>query len=84
MPFYDAPAQPPKGTDVLDTARNRIRLPLLLGLLVVLATGCDGNPAQPWHYWISIVLLASALLILFVALPIGWWIKVGRLKYRGR
>jgi hypothetical protein len=30
------------------------------------------------------VLLASAVLVVFVDLPIGWWLRVGRLKYRGR
>jgi hypothetical protein len=37
--------------------------------------------AQPWHYWIAPVLFLSALAILFVVLPVGYYLKVWRLKH---
>lgn len=73
-----------RGADVPRTSWNRARLPLLLGVLAGLATGCSGSDAQPWHYWISIVLFASALGVALIALPVGYYLKVWRLKQRGR
>lgn len=58
--------------------------PLLLVLLAVGAAGCGGDEALQWHYWIAPVLMASALFIVFVALPLGYYLKVWRLKHRGR
>ena len=40
--------------------------------------------AQPWHYWIAYVLLFSALGILFIALPVGYYMRVWRLKHPRR
>jgi hypothetical protein len=37
--------------------------------------------AQPWHYWIAFVLFFSAMGIVLVALPIGYYLKVWRLKH---
>ena len=53
-------------------------------LLVLVSAGCDGDAALPWHYWIAPVLLLSILGIVFVALPLGYYLKVWRLKHRGR
>jgi hypothetical protein len=37
--------------------------------------------AQPWHYWIAFVLFFSAVVIVLFALPIGYYLKVWRLKH---
>jgi hypothetical protein len=37
--------------------------------------------AQPWHYWIAWVLFFSAMGFVLVALPIGYYLKVYRLKH---
>jgi hypothetical protein len=37
--------------------------------------------AQPWHYWIAFVLFFSALGIVLIALPVGYYLKVWRLKH---
>jgi hypothetical protein len=37
--------------------------------------------AQPWHYWIAPILFLSALFIVLVAFPIGYYRKVWRLKH---
>ncbi len=37
--------------------------------------------AQPWHYWIAFVLFASALGIALVALPVGYYKRVWRVKH---
>ena len=37
--------------------------------------------AQPWHYWIAHVLFFSALVITLVALPVGYYKRVWRLKH---
>ena len=60
---------------------------LTLTLLLVTASSAaasTGSPlaeAKPWHYWISIVLVISALGIVFIALPIGYYLRVYRLKH---
>lgn len=66
------------------TSLNRSRLLLVLGVLAVVVSGCGGVAAQPWHYWIAIVLLASVVGVVLVALPLGYYKKVWRLKHRGR
>ena len=40
--------------------------------------------AQPWHYWIAFVLLMSALGIVLIALPVGYYLRVWRLKHPRR
>jgi len=45
------------------------------------STGATLGEAEPWHYWISIILLASALGVVLIALPIGYYMRVYRLKH---
>ncbi len=45
------------------------------------STGATVADAQPWHYWIAFVLLASALGIVLIALPVGYYMRVYRLKH---
>jgi thiosulfate reductase cytochrome b subunit len=40
--------------------------------------------AQPWHYWIAWVLFVSALGVVLIALPIGYYLRVYRLKHPKR
>lgn len=47
----------------------------------VASTGARFAEAQPWHYWIAWVLLLSALGILLIALPVGYYKRVYRLKH---
>jgi len=62
---------------------------LTIALAVLLATaspavassGATLAEAQPWHYWIAWVLLLSALGVLLIALPLGYYMKVYRLKH---
>ncbi len=61
-----------------------LRTVLATAFLVVFAAGCDGNAAQPWHYWIPFALVATIVFIVFVAMPLGYYFKVYRLKHRGR
>jgi len=55
-----------------------------VAFLAVFAAGCNGNAAQPWHFWLAILLFGSAALVAFVVLPLGYYLKVYRLKHRGR
>ena len=48
------------------------------------STGATLAEAQPWHYWIAFVLLISALGILLIALPVGYYLRVWRLKHPRR
>jgi thiosulfate reductase cytochrome b subunit len=63
---------------------------LALTLLVVMATPAVASTggvlaeAKPWHYWIAYVLVASALGIVLIALPIGYYLRVYRLKHPRR
>ena len=61
-----------------------LRTVLATACLVLFAAGCDGRSAQPWHYWIPFALMATVLFIVFVAFPLGYYLKVYRLKHRGR
>jgi hypothetical protein len=47
----------------------------------VASTGATLADAEPWHYWISIVLLVSALGVVLIALPVGYYMRVYRLKH---
>ncbi len=61
-----------------------IRNVLLVAFMAVFAAGCDNNAAEPWHYWIALVMFGSALLVLLVVMPLNYYRKVWRLKHRGR
>ena len=63
---------------------SSIRTVLVTAFLAVFAAGCDKDPAQPWHYWIAFALIASAVLIVVVVFPVMYYLKVWRLKQRGR
>lgn len=56
----------------------------LLASVMVLTTGCDGDQALPWHFWIAPVLMLSALGLVLFAMPLAYYLKVWRLKHRGR
>lgn len=48
-----------------------------------LASGGVVADAKPWHYWISF-LLAAGFILSVLALAVAYYVKVLRLKYRGR
>lgn len=56
----------------------------LLASVMVLTTGCGKDAALPWHFWIAPVLMLSALGLVLFAMPLGYYLKVWRLKHRGR
>ena len=56
----------------------------LFALLMVVATGCGDDAAQPWHNWLAPVLMLSAVGLVFLAMPVAYYLKVWRLKHRGR
>ena len=56
----------------------------LLAALVLVAAGCDKDAAQPWHYWLAPVLALSAIGLVLVGMPLAYYLKVWRLKHRGR
>ncbi len=67
---------------------------LLLAGLVCLSTLLAATPAgaatgviaqgRPWHYWLAFVFVISAAAVLVVALPVGYYLRVWRLRHRGR
>ena len=63
---------------------SSFRIPLVAALLALVAAGCSKDAAQPWHYWIAPLLVFSALFVVFVVMPLGYYFKVYRLKQRGR
>lgn len=91
-PFYDdgrSIADRRDGDDALSASprppsRTLVSRTLLLALLALATAGCSGDEALPWHYWIAPVLFLSILGILFIALPLGYYLRVWRLKHRGR
>jgi thiosulfate reductase cytochrome b subunit len=48
------------------------------------STGTTLADAKPWHYWIAYVMVASALGIVLIALPVGYYLRVYRLKHPKR
>ena len=62
---------------------SSLRNSALIALLLVLA-GCNKDAAQPWHYWIAPLLMFGALVLVLVVLPLQYYMKVYRLKHRGR
>jgi thiosulfate reductase cytochrome b subunit len=61
----------------------------VLTMLIVAASPAGASTgtladAQPWHYWIAFVLLLSILGIVFIALPVGYYLRVWRLKHPRR
>lgn len=60
------------------------RTVLLVAFLAAFATGCSGDSALLWHYWLAVALMAAALLVVFVVMPLGYYVKVWRLRHRGR
>lgn len=67
------------------TATPKLVRPLLLALLAaVTLAGCDGDESLQWHYWIAPVIMLSVAVIVLVVLPLGYYLKVWRLKHRGR
>ena len=50
----------------------------------VASTGATFADAKPWHYWIAYVLVFSALATVLIALPIGYYLRVYRLKHPRR
>jgi hypothetical protein len=50
----------------------------------VASTGATLADAKPWHYWIAYVLVFSALATVLIALPIGYYKRVYRLKHPRR
>jgi hypothetical protein len=63
---------------------SSIRIPLIVAFFAITAAGCDGDQAQLWHYWIAPVMMLSAVLVVCVVMPLAYYIKVYRLKQRGR
>ena len=61
-----------------------IRNLALVVSLMVFTAGCSKDAAQPWHYWIAPLLVFSALATVFLAMPAMYYLKVWRLKHRGR
>ncbi len=65
------------------TVAGMLTLTLLLATATsaVASTGAPLADAKPWHYWIAYVLVFSALGIVLIALPIGYYLRVYRLKH---
>lgn len=61
-----------------------LRNVVLLASLLVFTAGCNKDAALPWHYWIAPVLMLSALGLVLFAMPVAYYLKVWRLKHRGR
>ena len=68
------------------TVAGMLALTLLLvtATPAVASTGATLAEAKPWHYWISYVLVVSALGIVLIALPVGYYLRVYRLKHPKR
>jgi peptidoglycan/LPS O-acetylase OafA/YrhL len=64
---------------------------LIVTLSALMLVGLGASPAfavgagtpKPWHYWIAPI-LALSFIGIFVALMVGYYVKVFRPKYRGR
>ena len=56
----------------------------LLATVMVLTTACSKDAALPWHYWVAPVIMLSVVGIVCFAMPVMYYLKVWRLKHRGR
>ena len=63
---------------------SSIRTVVAAVILAVVASGCGGDPAQLWHYWLAPGLVLLSLFVVLVVMPLGYYFKVWRLKHRGR
>lgn len=61
-----------------------LRTIALFAVFMVVAAGCGDDAAQPWHYWLAPVLMLSAVGLVFFGMPLAYYLKVWRLKHRGR
>jgi hypothetical protein len=65
--------------------------PLIVTFSALLLVGLGASPAfavgagtpKPWHFWIAPI-LAISFIGIFVALMVGYYVKVFRPKSRGR
>jgi hypothetical protein len=73
----------PRSSPVLKLT-SPLRSVALVAVLMVVASGCDNDAAQPWHYWLAPLMVLSALGLVFIGMPLGYYLKVWRLKHRGR
>jgi thiosulfate reductase cytochrome b subunit len=75
--------------------KSAIRKAAIVGMLALSVLIVTASPAtaatsavladaQPWHYWIAWVVLISALGVLLIALPVGYYMRVYRLKHPRR
>jgi thiosulfate reductase cytochrome b subunit len=86
--MHGSSVEPVWGAQV-KSAIQKAAVTVTLALTVLLTTasaaaassGATLAEAQPWHYWIAWVLLLSALGVLLVVLPLGYYMKVYRLKH---
>jgi hypothetical protein len=89
--FYDAAVIRRAGSGA-EVKSSRIVAVAMLAIATIVGTatpalagtGATVADAQPWHYWIAPVLFLSALGVVFVALPLGYYVKVWRLKHPRR
>jgi hypothetical protein len=74
--------------------KSAIRKATFAGMLAVTMLVLTASPAmastgvlaeaKPWHYWIAYVMVFSALGIVLIALPVGYYLRVYRLKHPRR
>ncbi len=76
----------PKAAVAKITAFLAVVVTLLIGtaLPAVASTGATVADAQPWHYWISFVILFSAGVTALIVLPLQYYKRVYRLKHPKR
>jgi thiosulfate reductase cytochrome b subunit len=86
--MHESSVEPVRGAQVKSAIQKfmiagMVALTLLLVTAppAVASTGTTLADAKPWHYWIAYVMVASALGIVLIALPVGYYLRVWRLKH---
>jgi thiosulfate reductase cytochrome b subunit len=86
--MHGSSVEPVRGAQVKSAIQKAtVAATLALTMLLVTAspavagTGATLAEAKPWHYWIAYVLVFSALGIVLIALPVGYYLRVYRLKH---